>query len=46
MRDRAGNEQGETDECRLKGLPVFDGMAIANDSLFITLSDGKVICFR
>jgi hypothetical protein len=30
----------------LEGLPVFDGMAIANDSLFITLSDGKVICFE
>jgi len=33
-------------EFRLNGLPVFDGMAIANDSLFITMSDGKVVCFE
>ena len=33
-------------ECRLEGLPVFDGMAIANDSLFITMSQGRVVCLR
>jgi hypothetical protein len=33
-------------EYRLKGLPVFDDMAIAYDSLSITMSNGKVICFK
>ena len=31
-------------EYRLEHLPVFDGMAAAEGSLFIPLKDGTVVC--
>jgi len=31
-------------ECKLDASPVWDGMAVANGQLFISLQDGRVIC--
>ena len=31
-------------EYKLEHLPVFDGMAAAEGSLFILLQDGSVVC--
>jgi hypothetical protein len=33
-------------ECKLDGLPVWDGMAAANRELFTTVSDSNVVGFR
>ena len=30
---------------RLPAAPIYDGMAAANDRLFISTRDGKVLCF-
>ncbi len=38
---------GETiAEIRLASLPVFDGLIAANGKLFMSTSDGRVICFK
>jgi len=31
-------------ECKLDAAPVWDGMAVANGHLFISLQDGRVMC--
>jgi len=31
---------------QLKALPVFDGMAVAYDGLYIALDDGRVVCLK
>jgi outer membrane protein assembly factor BamB len=31
-------------ECKLDAPPVWDGMAVANGRLFVSLQDGRVIC--
>jgi len=31
-------------ECKLDAAPVWDGMAVANGQLFISLQDGRVMC--
>jgi hypothetical protein len=33
-------------KCKLEALPVFDGLIAANGSLFVSLEDGKLVCFR
>jgi outer membrane protein assembly factor BamB len=33
-------------ECKLDHPPVFDGMAAAEDALFIVLKNGQVVCFK
>ena len=35
---------GKIGELRLEALPVFDGMAAAEGSLFIPLKNGTVVC--
>ena len=32
-------------EIKIPALPVWDGMAIANERLFIATTDGKVLCY-
>ena len=32
-------------ELKLPSLPVWDGMAVANNKLFIATKDGKVLCY-
>jgi len=32
-------------EYKLDGLPVFDGMAAANGRLYLTMTDGRVLCY-
>ena len=29
----------------LKHLPVFDGMAVAGNNLFLALQNGEVVCY-
>ncbi len=37
---------GETiNDTPLSSLPVFDGMSIANESLYLSLQDGSIVCF-
>jgi hypothetical protein len=31
-------------ECKLDAPPIWDGMAVANGRLFVSLADGHVIC--
>ena len=39
-------KQGEKlAECKLDTPPVFDGMAAANRRLYLTTTDGNVLCF-
>lgn len=33
-------------EYKLEGLPTWDGMAAARGALFMTMQDGRVVCFR
>jgi len=33
-------------ELPLKARPVFDGMAVAHDGLYLSLSDGTLLCFE
>jgi len=33
-------------ECKLPAMPVFDGLAAANDRLYLSTLDGKVLCYR
>ena len=33
-------------ELKLKSSPVFDGLAAGNGKLFMTTTDGKVLCFE
>lgn len=35
---------GQIGRLELPSPPIFDGMAIANGKLFITLEDGSVLC--
>jgi len=32
-------------EYKLDALPVWDGLAVANGKLFISLKDGTVVCW-
>jgi len=38
-----GNELAEY---RLHSAPAFDGMAITDDSLYLSLKNGDIVCFR
>jgi len=35
---------GKLAECKLDGVPVFDGMAVARGSVFLSLRNGRVAC--
>ena len=35
-----------TSEVRLPGLPAFDGMAVAQRRLYLTLQDGSILCLE
>lgn len=33
-------------QIKLDGVPVFDGMAAANSKVFISLKNGRLVCFQ
>jgi outer membrane protein assembly factor BamB len=33
-------------QIKLDGVPVFDGMAVANNKVFVSLKNGKLVCFQ
>lgn len=44
---RLDREDGTPSElCRLPSPPVWDGIAVSKQGLFMTLQDGKVLCVR
>jgi outer membrane protein assembly factor BamB len=44
---RVSAESGEmVSTIKLDSVPVFDGMAVANGSLYISFQDGKLVCYR
>ena len=39
-------ETGEKlSECKLKGLPAWDGLIAANEKLYLTMKNGSIKCF-
>jgi hypothetical protein len=44
---RVNRKDGAPSElCKLPSLPVWDGIAVSKQGLFMTLQDGKVLCLR
>jgi hypothetical protein len=36
----------QVSQIKLDGVPVFDGMAAANSRVFVSLKNGKLVCFQ
>lgn len=42
----SANDGQKLAEYQLDSSPVFDGMAITDGRLYVSLKNGKVVCFR
>ena len=44
LRVVAAADGSKVSECRLEGMPVFDGMAAAGGKVYLSLASGSVVC--